>query len=144
MVLVWNKNLKEIEIEIIYWSYSTNKQDERRERNKMQESKSGNILCNKNKTSWCNFEKIRWHNDDYDAHDAKMMPYAKQTWKKKKGLRTWDVTTRPPSKESRPEIPRECGIERDTRIWGDLRVPKLLLCQSDGTIGLWGTWWTCS
>ena len=57
---------------------------------------------------------MTWH-DDYDAHDAKMMTNAN-----KHGLEgerhTWDVTTRPPSKESRPEIPMEFGKERDTQI----------------------------
>ena len=35
------------------------------------------------KSNFMQVYKTRWHDDDYDAHDAKMMPYAKQTWKEK-------------------------------------------------------------
>ena len=52
-----------------------------------------------------------------------MMPCNKLTSKKLKGDYFWDVTTRHPSKESRPEIPKEKKRKgRDSRIEDDLRV----------------------
>ena len=46
---------------------------------------------------------------------------------------TWDVTKRPPLKESRPEIPTEKGKGRDTSCEDPLRSPMLLLYRNDET-----------
>src|SRR3954470_3183171 len=46
------------------------------------------------------------------------------------------LTTRPHSKESRPEIQKSSGGRRGTRHGGGLLFPRLLLSRSDVTIAL--------
>ena len=47
--------------------------------------------------------------------------------------RTRDVTTRPHSKESRPEIQESAETKRGTQVEGDLLAPRELLPRNDGT-----------
>ena len=49
---------------------------------------------------------------------------------------TWDVTKRPPLKESRPEIPTEKGKGPDTSREDPLRSPTLPLYRNDETTAL--------
>src|ERR1043165_353513 len=46
------------------------------------------------------------------------------------------LTTRPHSKESRPEIQKSSGGRCGTRHGGDLLFPRLLLSRSDVTVAL--------
>ena len=68
------------------------------------------------------------------AHDAMMHKFKLARSKHSKGgFHTWDVTKRPPLKESRPEIPTEKGKGRDTSCEDPLRSPMLLLYRNDET-----------
>ena len=62
-------------------------------------------------------------------HDANMKASLGHT-------RTRDVTTRPHSKESRPEIWVPPGRRRDTQVEDDPPFPKLLHPQNGATIEL--------